>query len=95
VSQLDGLRSEHCGFGQGFIFARPQAPEAIEPLLTRSTEMVNGPAGAVAPGLGRADVVAPIGAGAGAGAGDGAGDGAGNGERDDSLFATVLMSDAS
>jgi diguanylate cyclase (GGDEF)-like protein/PAS domain S-box-containing protein len=33
-SQLDGLRREHCTYGQGFIFARPLEPEAIEPLLT-------------------------------------------------------------
>jgi EAL domain-containing protein (putative c-di-GMP-specific phosphodiesterase class I) len=40
-AQLDGLRAEHCGYGQGFIFARPQAPSAIEPFLSW---------GAVAPG---------------------------------------------
>ena len=34
-AQLDGLRAEHCGFGQGFIFARPQHANAIEPLLAR------------------------------------------------------------
>jgi diguanylate cyclase (GGDEF)-like protein/PAS domain S-box-containing protein len=36
VAQLDELRAEHCGFGQGFIFARPQAPVALEGLLARS-----------------------------------------------------------
>jgi diguanylate cyclase (GGDEF)-like protein/PAS domain S-box-containing protein len=34
-AQLDVLRVERCSFGQGFIFARPQAPSAIEPLLSR------------------------------------------------------------
>jgi predicted signal transduction protein with EAL and GGDEF domain len=35
-AQLDGLRSVRCPYGQGFIFARPQSPEAIEPLLARN-----------------------------------------------------------
>jgi len=35
-SQLDGLRSERCGFGQGFIFARPQPAGAIETFLSRA-----------------------------------------------------------
>jgi diguanylate cyclase (GGDEF)-like protein/PAS domain S-box-containing protein len=33
MAQLEGLRHEHCSFGQGFIFARPQAPSAVEGLL--------------------------------------------------------------
>jgi diguanylate cyclase (GGDEF)-like protein/PAS domain S-box-containing protein len=36
VAQLEGLRGEQCAFGQGFIFARPQAPSAVEGLLARS-----------------------------------------------------------
>ncbi len=32
-SQLDGLRSEHCTYGQGFIFARPMTSHAVEPYL--------------------------------------------------------------
>jgi diguanylate cyclase (GGDEF)-like protein len=35
-SQLDGLRSERCSFGQGFIFARPQPAGAIETFLSRA-----------------------------------------------------------
>ena len=34
-SQLDGLRSQRCDYGQGFIFARPQAPDALESLLAQ------------------------------------------------------------
>jgi diguanylate cyclase (GGDEF)-like protein/PAS domain S-box-containing protein len=34
-SQLDELRGQRCIYGQGFIFARPQEPGSIEPLLTR------------------------------------------------------------
>jgi len=45
-AQLDGLRAERCGYGQGFIFARPQAPSAIEPLLSRVGAVAG--AGAVA-----------------------------------------------
>jgi diguanylate cyclase (GGDEF)-like protein/PAS domain S-box-containing protein len=33
--QLDGLRDVRCPYGQGFIFARPLSPEAVEPLLAR------------------------------------------------------------
>jgi diguanylate cyclase (GGDEF)-like protein len=35
-SQLDGLRSERCGFGQGFIFAHPRPADAIETFLSRA-----------------------------------------------------------
>jgi len=34
-AQLEGVRQEHCGYGQGFLFARPLTPEAIEPYLSR------------------------------------------------------------
>jgi EAL domain-containing protein (putative c-di-GMP-specific phosphodiesterase class I) len=44
-AQLDVLRDQHCGYGQGFIFARPQHPNAVEPLLTRGA----GPEVALAP----------------------------------------------
>jgi diguanylate cyclase (GGDEF)-like protein/PAS domain S-box-containing protein len=37
VSQLEGLRGEHCAFGQGFIFARPMTPEAVEPYLCKES----------------------------------------------------------
>jgi EAL domain-containing protein (putative c-di-GMP-specific phosphodiesterase class I) len=37
-AQLDGLRSERCGYGQGFIFARPQPAAAIEPFLSSDVE---------------------------------------------------------
>ena len=33
-AQLDGLRAQDCSYGQGFIFARPQHPNAMEPLLS-------------------------------------------------------------
>ncbi len=36
-SQLEGLREENCDSGQGFIFARPGEPGAIEALLSRRT----------------------------------------------------------
>ena len=36
VAQLEGLRGENCAFGQGFIFARPLAPKAVEALLGRA-----------------------------------------------------------
>jgi EAL domain-containing protein (putative c-di-GMP-specific phosphodiesterase class I) len=32
-SQLEELRHEHCTYGQGFIFARPMTPRAVEPYL--------------------------------------------------------------
>jgi diguanylate cyclase (GGDEF)-like protein/PAS domain S-box-containing protein len=32
-SQLEGLRSEHCAYGQGFIFARPMTADAVVPYL--------------------------------------------------------------
>jgi diguanylate cyclase (GGDEF)-like protein/PAS domain S-box-containing protein len=32
-SQLEGLQSEHCAYGQGFIFARPMTPHAVEHYL--------------------------------------------------------------
>jgi diguanylate cyclase (GGDEF)-like protein/PAS domain S-box-containing protein len=32
-NQLEGLRSEHCAYGQGFIFARPMTSHAVEPYL--------------------------------------------------------------
>jgi EAL domain-containing protein (putative c-di-GMP-specific phosphodiesterase class I) len=32
-AQLDALRSVDCAYGQGFVFARPQEPGAIESLL--------------------------------------------------------------
>ena len=32
-NQLEGLRSEHCTYGQGFIFARPMTSHAVEPYL--------------------------------------------------------------
>jgi diguanylate cyclase (GGDEF)-like protein/PAS domain S-box-containing protein len=74
VSQLEGLRGERCTYGQGFIFARPQAPEAIEPLLTPAERVAARPPATM---RGLADQAFP-----------------GNCD-DDSLFATVLMSDAS
>jgi diguanylate cyclase (GGDEF)-like protein len=41
--QLEGLRSQRCHFGQGFIFARPQSVGAVETLLVRREA---GPGGA-------------------------------------------------
>jgi diguanylate cyclase (GGDEF)-like protein/PAS domain S-box-containing protein len=35
-SQLEGLRQELCDRGQGFIFSRPVAPQAVEALLGRA-----------------------------------------------------------
>ncbi|MGH9081558.1 MAG: putative bifunctional diguanylate cyclase/phosphodiesterase [Acidimicrobiales bacterium] len=35
-TQLEGLRSEQCDRGQGFIFSRPVEPAAIEAILSRS-----------------------------------------------------------
>jgi EAL domain-containing protein (putative c-di-GMP-specific phosphodiesterase class I) len=37
VPQLEGLRGEHCTYGQGFIFARPMTPDAVEPYLCKET----------------------------------------------------------
>jgi len=48
-SQLEGLRSEHCTYGQGFIFARPMNPHAVEPYLFKEaapTAPVEPPVGA-------------------------------------------------
>jgi EAL domain-containing protein (putative c-di-GMP-specific phosphodiesterase class I) len=39
-TQLDGLRSEQCDSGQGFIFSRPVEPKAIEDLLRQSDSAV-------------------------------------------------------
>ncbi len=44
-AQLDSLRAEGCGYGQGFIFARPQSPEDIEALLARAPARLPQPAG--------------------------------------------------
>jgi diguanylate cyclase (GGDEF)-like protein len=37
VPELEGLRGEHCTYGQGFIFARPMTPDAVEPYLCKET----------------------------------------------------------
>jgi diguanylate cyclase (GGDEF)-like protein/PAS domain S-box-containing protein len=57
VSQLDGLRGQHCAYGQGFIFARPMTPEAVEPYLFK--EAAGG--AMVTPHLGAARAVGAIG----------------------------------
>ena len=55
-SQLEGLRGEHCAYGQGFIFARPMNSAGVEPYLCKaragaavitSTAAVPGAVGAV------------------------------------------------
>jgi diguanylate cyclase (GGDEF)-like protein len=46
--QLEGLRHQNCRYGQGFIFAKPQDPLAIEELLAQGPLAV-GPAPAPAP----------------------------------------------
>jgi diguanylate cyclase (GGDEF)-like protein/PAS domain S-box-containing protein len=46
-SQLEGLRDEHCTYGQGFIFARPMTSDGVEPYLYKSG--VGAPAGTPAP----------------------------------------------
>ncbi len=33
--QIDGLRTEHCDHGQGYLFSRPVGPDGIEQLLDR------------------------------------------------------------
>ncbi len=38
-SELQMLKDEHCDLGQGFLFARPLTPEAIEALLSTSTPL--------------------------------------------------------
>jgi len=35
TGQIDGLRTEHCDHGQGFLFSRPVSASEIEQLLTR------------------------------------------------------------
>jgi len=35
VGQIEGLRTEHCDHGQGFLFSRPVAAVQIEALLAR------------------------------------------------------------
>jgi EAL domain-containing protein (putative c-di-GMP-specific phosphodiesterase class I) len=35
TGQIEGLRSEHCDHGQGYLFSRPVAPTEIERLLER------------------------------------------------------------
>jgi diguanylate cyclase (GGDEF)-like protein/PAS domain S-box-containing protein len=49
-SQLEGLRLEHCTYGQGFIFARPMTAQAVEPYLFDDA----AGAGVVTPPLGAA-----------------------------------------
>jgi EAL domain-containing protein (putative c-di-GMP-specific phosphodiesterase class I) len=39
-SQLEGLRREHCPYGQGFILARPLSAGAVESHLSRTTASV-------------------------------------------------------
>ena len=36
AGQIEGLRTEHCDHGQGYLFSRPVAPDGIERLLTRA-----------------------------------------------------------
>jgi diguanylate cyclase (GGDEF)-like protein/PAS domain S-box-containing protein len=57
VSQLEGLRGEHCAYGQGFIFARPMTPEAVEPYLFKEATG----AALMTPNLGAARAVGAIG----------------------------------
>jgi EAL domain-containing protein (putative c-di-GMP-specific phosphodiesterase class I) len=48
-SQLEGLQSEHCAYGQGFIFARPMTPHAVEHYLSKEaapTAQAEPPVGA-------------------------------------------------
>jgi EAL domain-containing protein (putative c-di-GMP-specific phosphodiesterase class I) len=37
-SQLEGLRTEHCAYGQGFIFARPMTSDAVVPYLYKEAD---------------------------------------------------------
>jgi diguanylate cyclase (GGDEF)-like protein/PAS domain S-box-containing protein len=48
AGQIEGLRTEHCDHGQGYLFSRPVPPDGIERLLTRA-DLGGGllPAGAV------------------------------------------------
>jgi EAL domain-containing protein (putative c-di-GMP-specific phosphodiesterase class I) len=41
--QLEGLRTQRCHYGQGFIFARPQPVVAVEKLLARREAGTVGP----------------------------------------------------
>jgi diguanylate cyclase (GGDEF)-like protein/PAS domain S-box-containing protein len=49
--QLEGLRREHCPYGQGFIFARPLSPGAVESHLSRLAVAALGSGAPVTPGL--------------------------------------------
>jgi predicted signal transduction protein with EAL and GGDEF domain len=42
AAQLEGLRSERCDSGQGFIFSKPVSPERIERLFERAGEPSGG-----------------------------------------------------
>jgi EAL domain-containing protein (putative c-di-GMP-specific phosphodiesterase class I) len=42
AAQLEGLRSERCDSGQGFIFSKPVSPEQIERLFDRADEPMGG-----------------------------------------------------
>ena len=41
-SQLEGLRGEHCAYGQGFIFARPMNAAGVEPYLCKARSRGRG-----------------------------------------------------
>jgi EAL domain-containing protein (putative c-di-GMP-specific phosphodiesterase class I) len=56
-SQLEGLRDEHCAYGQGFIFARPMTPDAVEPYLFKEA----AGSAAVTPDVGAARPVGAVG----------------------------------
>jgi diguanylate cyclase (GGDEF)-like protein/PAS domain S-box-containing protein len=47
--QIEGLRSENCDHGQGFLFSRPVSPTAIEKLLSQSPDTTALAAGVPAP----------------------------------------------
>jgi EAL domain-containing protein (putative c-di-GMP-specific phosphodiesterase class I) len=42
LSQLRHLQDEDCDYGQGYLFARPMSPAALEDLLTGTSETVPG-----------------------------------------------------
>ena len=47
--QVEGLRSENCDHGQGFLFSRPVSPGAIEELLGQSADIMAVATGVPAP----------------------------------------------
>ena len=60
-SQLEGLRDQHCTYGQGFIFARPMSSDGVEPYLCKDAIGARTPTPALAPAANAPRAVGAVG----------------------------------